>query len=65
MTDIERAAKQYSMDNATKDVSLRDAFEEGAYYILEKAKKWLKEPNNHENCSLYHLAKNFYEAMEG
>ena len=65
MTDIERAAKQYSIENVTKDVSLRDAFEEGAYYILEKAKKWLKNPENHEGCSLYRLAENFFEAMEG
>ena len=65
MNDIERAAKQYSMENAGNDVSLRDAYEEGCYYILLKAKQWLKNPENHDGCSLYRLAENFFEAMEG
>ena len=69
MNDIEKAAKQHAEESYNKAsdeyVAAYEAFEEGAYYILEKAKKWLKNPENHEGCSLHRLTENFFEAMEG
>ena len=41
MTDIERAAKQYSMENSAKDVSIKEAFEEGADYMIDKFIDWI------------------------
>ena len=42
MTKTELAAKQYSKENVTKDVSIKEAFEDGAADMLERVLKYLE-----------------------
>ena len=42
MTNLERAAKKYSMENAAKDVSIEEAFEEGADWAIEQIFEYIE-----------------------
>ena len=43
MTKTELAAKQYSIENSAKDVSIKEAFEEGTDYMLNIVCEWLEK----------------------
>lgn len=46
MTKTELVAKQYSRKNSAEDVSIKEAFEEGAADMLERVCEWLKMNTN-------------------